>query len=138
MVDVRKYAAGMYLKPADLEGRVIKRIINVTETEGKYGPKLDLWFEDGSRLSLSGKNVGELMRVYGTDSDLWLNKNIELSVGQFENRDGNTGQMILVAGIDAEVPQHERPKLAPISTPPKPTSSKSGNTRADMDDEIPF
>jgi hypothetical protein len=56
---------------------VIKWIINVEDTEGKFGPKLDAWFEDGSRLSLSGKNVGELMRMYGTNSDLWLDKNVQ-------------------------------------------------------------
>ena len=71
-----------------MEASVIKRIINVEETEGKFGPKLDAWFEDGSRLSLSGKNVGELMRMYGTNSDLWLDKNVQLTVGEYETRDG--------------------------------------------------
>ena len=85
MVDVRKYAAGAYLKPADVEASVIKRIINVKETEGKFGPKLDAWFEDGSRLSLSGENVGELMRMYGTNSDLWLDKNVQLTVRGIRN-----------------------------------------------------
>jgi hypothetical protein len=145
MVDVRKYAAGAYLKPTDIEGAVIKRIINVEETDGKFGPKLDAWFEDGSRLSLSGKNVGELMRVYGTDSDSWLDKNVELTVKEYEDRDGKPGKMILLTAIDPEVPREERPKLTATSPPrekppPKtaPPKTVNGNTRADMDDEIPF
>jgi hypothetical protein len=145
MVDVRKYASGAYLKPADLDGDgpVEKRIINVAETEGKFGPKLDLWFDDGARLSLSGKNVGELMRAYGTDSDLWLDRNVELHVEEFEDRAGETKQMIVLVGIDPVVPPAERPKLTPL--PPKPKEDKtpaakpvSSNQRADRDDEIPF
>ena len=84
MVDVRKYAAGGYCRspPTWKKGTVIKRIINVEETDGKFGPKLDAWFEDGkkSRLSLSGKNVGELMRVYGTrTSEFIVDKNVQLT-----------------------------------------------------------
>jgi hypothetical protein len=140
MVDVRKYAAGAYLKPADVEGTLIKRIINVEETEGKFGAKLDAWFEDGSRLSLSGKNVGELMRAYGTDSDSWLDKSVQLTVGDYEDRDGKPGKMILLAAIDPEVPRDQRPKLTAISTPQEvpPAKAVNGSTRADMDDEIPF
>ena len=141
MVDLRKYAAGAYLKPADVEASVIKRIINVEETEGKFGPKLDAWFEDGSRLSLSGKNVGELMRMYGTNSDLWLDKNVQLTVGEYETRDGNIGKMILLAAIDPEVPREQRPKLTTVTPPPReppPPKTVNGSTRADMDDEIPF
>ena len=142
MVDVRKYAAGAYLKPADVEGAVTKRIINVEETEGKFGPKLDAWFEDGSRLSLSGKNVGELMRTYGTDSDLWLDKNVELTVGDYEDRAGNPGKMILLAAIDPEVPREQRPKLTATSPsrekPPAEKSGGGGKRSDDMDDQIPF
>ena len=44
MVDVRKYAAGTYLKPADVEeagGTMTKQIINAEESEGKFGAKLE-------------------------------------------------------------------------------------------------
>jgi hypothetical protein len=140
MVDVRKYAAGAYLKPDNVNGTVTKRIINVAETEGKFGPKLDAWFEDGSRLSLSGTNVGELMRVYGTESDSWLDKSVQLTVKDYEDRDGKPGKMILLSAIDPEVPRDQRPKLTAVTPPPKETSPKTanGSTRADMDDEIPF
>ena len=143
MVDVRKYAAGAYLKPADVEeagGTMTRQIINAEETEGKFGPKLDLWFLDGTKLSLSGKNVGELMRVYGTDSDDWLEKTVELHVEEFENRNGNTGKMIVLTATDPEVPREQRPKLTTLTPPPRepPPPKRNGSTRDDMDDEIPF
>jgi hypothetical protein len=142
MVDVRKYAAGAYLKAADVEeagGTMTRQIINAEETEGKFGPKLDLWFLDGTKLSLSGKNVGELMRVYGTDSDDWLEKTVELHVEEFENRDGNTGKMIALTATDPEVPREQRPKLTTLTPPPRePPPKRNGRTRDDMDDEIPF
>jgi hypothetical protein len=144
MVDVRKYAAGAYLKPADVEeagGSMTRQIINAEETEGKFGPKLDLWFLDGTKLSLSGKNVGELMRVYGTDSDNWLEKIVELHVEEFENRNGNAGKMIVLTATDPEVPREQRPKLVATSRPremPPPKKAVNGSTRDDMDDEIPF
>ena len=143
MVDARKYAAGAYLKPADVEeagGAMTRQIINAEETEGKFGPKLDLWFLDGTKLSLSGKNVGELMRVYGTDSDDWLEKTVELHVEEFENRDGNTGKMIVLTATDPEVPREQRPRLTTLTPPPREPAppKRNGSTRDDMDDEIPF
>ena len=66
-MDTRKFATGLYLKAADVQDGMIKQIINVSESDGKFGPKLDIWFLDGNRLSLSGTNVGELHRAYGTE-----------------------------------------------------------------------
>src|SRR5271167_4928285 len=122
-MDTRKYAAGQYLKPADVEaeGTMCKRIVNVAEVDGKFGPKLDVWFDDSTRISLSGKTLGELHRAYGTDSDDWLDKHVELSVGEYLNRDGNTAKMILLAAVDPDIPLQDRPKLTASVEPAKPT-----------------
>ena len=139
---------GAYLKAADIDGAVIKRIINVTEnTEGKYGPKLDVWFEDGFRLSLSATNVRELQRAYSMDSDLWLDKAVKLTTKEYTNNEGNSALTIVLTAIDSEVPRDQRPKLTTISPPrnpppkeelPPPKTGNGGHARRDMDDEIPF
>ena len=142
MVDVRKYAAGTYLKPADVEeagGTMTKQIINAEESEGKFGAKLDLWFLDGSKISLSGKNVGELMRVYGTDSDDWLEKTVELHVKEYEDRDGKAGKMIVLTAIDDPIPPEQRtPITSSVEPATKPKPAPKESPKREMDDEIPF
>lgn len=141
MVDARKFATGQYIRAADISGTVVKRIVNVAESDGKFGPKLDVWFEDSARMSLSGRNTGELMRCYGVETDLWLDKQVQLTVEDYEDRDGKPGKMIILTPIDPEVPHDQRPKLTVMSPPqePLPPPKKgNGNTRGDMDDEIPF
>jgi hypothetical protein len=137
-MDVRKFAAGRYLKPADIEaagGTLHQRIINTQEVEGKFGLKLDAWFED---ITLTGRAVGELMRQYGQDSDAWLGKGVELTVEEYVTRDGVTGKTITVTPTDDLVPVAQRPRLAPLppEKPAKPTASEK--PPADMDDQIPF
>ena len=146
MIDTRKYGVGAYLKAADIDGTVVKRIINVTENEGKFGPQLDLWFEDGTRISLfpGSKNVRELQRAYGMESDLWLDKAVGLAAEDYVNNDGNPAKRFVLTAVDPEVPREERPKLTtsvPQEKPrPKeepPPKKANGNKRSDMDDEIP-
>ena len=138
-MDTRKFATGLYLKAADVQDGMIKQNINVSESDGKFGPKLNIWFLDGNRLSLSGTNVRELHRAYGTDSDSWLDKNVRLAVKDYVNNDGKPGKMIVLTAIDPEVPREERPRLTtsiPQEKPPPKTTN--GSPRPDMDDEIPF
>ena len=139
-MDTRKYLiAGSYLKAADVVDGTIKQIINVQEND-RYG-KLDLWFLDGSRLGLSNqKNLGELHRAYGTDSDSWLGKNVRLTVKPYVDNNGNPGKTIELTAVDPEIPLDQRPKLTTLSPPqekpaPKP---KNGGKHDDMDDKIPW
>ena len=40
-MDTRKFATGLYLKAADVQDGIIKQNINVSESDGKFGPKLN-------------------------------------------------------------------------------------------------
>lgn len=136
MVDARKFSSGKYLKAAD-DGAVIKRIINAAQND-RYG-RLDVWFEDGTRLSLSGRNNDELIRAYSWQTDLWLDKRVQLTVEDYVNNDGKPGKMIVLAAADPEVPREERPKpTTSVLQEKPPPKTGNGSPRPDMDDEIPF
>jgi hypothetical protein len=95
-------------------------------TEGKFG-RPDLTFDDGTKLSVNSTNNRTLVRAYGGESDDWLNKEIELSLGQLEYE----GQM-----QDAVIVKPISPPIENKPTAPKP-KSETGK-RNDLDDEIPF
>lgn len=113
-MDMRKYSGTAFRKPSDVKAGALGVAI-VAVTEGNYG-RPDLGFDDGSKLSLNATNNRTLVSAYGVNSDDWLNKEIELSLGEVEYN----GQM------------QETVVVKPVS-PPKPKSS-----RGDMDDEISF
>ena len=121
-MDMRKYSGAAFLKPGDVKagpGPLEKVIDNVTL--GKYG-KPDLEFDDGTKLSINATNNKTLINAYGPSSDDWLNKKIELVVGETEY-EGEPRESILIKPIS---PANEKK--------PKPKSSRG----SDMDDEVPF
>ena len=94
-------------------------------TEGKFD-KPDLTFDDGTRLSLNVTNTRILARAYGTDSADWIDKEIELNVGETEYQ-GKLQESILV-----------KPISPPIEKRPPPKPKGESDKRGDLDDEIPF
>jgi hypothetical protein len=81
-MDMRKYAGEQYLKVDDVRhGSLLVQIAVVKP--GKFD-KPDVVFETGQILSLSVTNDKILVRAYGPDSDDWLGKEIELTLGQIE------------------------------------------------------
>jgi hypothetical protein len=96
--------------------------------EGKYD-RPDVSFDDGTRLGLNVTGTRNLARAWGIDTDAWIGKEIELSVGETDIN-GKMEEMIVVTPISPAIPREDRPP------PPKP--SKRKNDRGDMDDEIPF
>jgi hypothetical protein len=123
-MDMRKYSGTAFLKVGDVRaGPLHVRIVDVEE--GKYG-RPDLEFDDGTKLSVNATNNRTLVGAYGGDSDDWINKEIELSLGQAEYQ-GEAKESILVKPIS---PPIERTK---------PTAGSGAPGRGDdMDDEIPF
>jgi hypothetical protein len=67
-------------------------ISNVVESE-KYD-KLNLIFDDGTQLSLNATNTRALARHYGMESDDWVGKEIELTVGSVEFQGGEQETVI--------------------------------------------
>jgi hypothetical protein len=116
---IRKYLGNAFLKVDDIKASGPIRVTITDVSEGRFG-KPDLTFDDGTRLSCNVTNVRALARAYGMESDDWVDKEVELVVGEIKY-DSKMNEAILVK---------------PISPPIKSKSPpKHGD---DMNDEIPF
>jgi hypothetical protein len=124
-MDMSKYAGSKFLRVADVREHGPFKVKIVGVEIGEYD-KPDITFDDGSRLSCNATNCGLLIRAYGAESDDWLNKQLELYVGEVDYK-GQPTETILVKPIS---PPLEK------KTPVKP--NKRGNAGGDLDDEIPF
>jgi hypothetical protein len=116
-MDMAKYFGCVFLKVEDIRvsGPIRVRITDVSE--GRFG-KPNLTFHDKTQLSLNATNARVLARAYGIDSDDWLNKEVELEVGEIQYQ-GKPQDIIL---------------LKPISPPIESKASP----KQDLDDEVPF
>jgi hypothetical protein len=125
-MDMKQYAGEHFLKVTDLDDEPIQKTIAVIKT-GKWD-KPNCVFEDGDVLSLNVTNSRALLKAYGSDSDGWVGKTIELYVGKVEVRDGDIKDAILVRPVS---PPLRRPK-----SPPQ--ASKTEPAEGDPSEEIPF
>ena len=85
-MDMSKFAGPHFLNLDDLaNGPLEEKIIDVQE--GRYG-RPDLYFESGNRLSLNATNLRTLIRLWGKDSQNYIDKIVELYIGdvQFEGK----------------------------------------------------
>src|SRR5262249_57941157 len=94
-MDMSKYVGGLFLKVDDIKasGPIRMRIVDVSE--GRFD-KPDLTFDDGSKLGCNATNGRVLAKAWGFDSDDWIDKEVELAVGETEYQ-GRT-QADLAAG----------------------------------------
>lgn len=118
-MDMKKFAGEHFVKVDDVRDGPIQGQIAVVK-EGKYG-KPDLVFESGDLLSLNVTNTQTLIRAYGTNSDYWVAKQIEMFLGAIKYQ-----------GSD-----HEAVLVRPIPPPLKPSLKKKA-PKAELDDEIPY
>ena len=79
-MDMRKYSGPTFIKVPDVRNGSLPMQIAAIR-EGKYD-KPDLVFESGEALSVNSTNNRILMRAYGSNSDDWVGKEIELALGQ--------------------------------------------------------
>jgi hypothetical protein len=80
-----------------------------------------LTFESGDEMCAWNNIARVLVRAYGSQDTDWIGHLIELSVGNYTTRDGETKENILVKAITA---RDEKQEVTPIAK--------------DLDDEIPF
>jgi hypothetical protein len=117
-MDASKYVGSKYLKVTTLkESGPFKAAIVAVERNEKYD-KLDVSLDDGSVLSLNATNCGRLVRAYGAETDSWIDKEVELHVGELEYN-GVMKEAVLVK---------------PIS----PSSRKEAPAKPPFDDDSPF
>ncbi len=124
-MDMRKYSGAAFLKVGDVKVNGPLRVVIVDIVEGKYS-RPDLEFDDGTKLSVNATNNRVLIAAYGWDSTNWIDKEIELSVGQVQY-EGELQDSILV-----------KPISPPIEKRPPPKPKGESDKRGDLDDEIPF
>jgi hypothetical protein len=116
-MDMFKYVGGRFLKVDDIKANGPVRVKIVDVSEGRYD-KPDLTFDDGSKLGCNATNGSALARAYGFDSDDWINKEVELVVG--------------------EIPYQGKPQAAILVKPITPPIENKKPPKPDFDDSIPF
>jgi hypothetical protein len=128
-MDMSEFAGSRFLKVQDVKGGPLRAKI-VRVDLGKYN-KPNIHLDDGSILSANATNVRTLCRAYGADSDRWIAKEIELTLGTIEYQ-GEDQEAIVVKPISPPEPKDEG--AAKSAKAGKTKSSKS----SEMDDEIAF
>ena len=120
-MDAREFIGGTFLKPEDIGSTpVVLKIVRVAE--GRY-EKLDLTFDDGSKLSLNATNGRAIAKAWGYETSAWLHKQVELSVGMTTYK-GEPQETVVLRTVSPATPAHER-------SPARPA-------KPDISDDIPF
>ena len=125
-MDVSEWIGGTFLKPEDIGATPIAlTIVDIAKGQWK---KLDLTFNDGSKLSLNKTNGQAIARAWGRESDNWIDKEVELSVG-LTTYGGEPKDSVLLKPITPATPTSA---LKPVKLPKPPRKSDP------LDDNIPF
>jgi hypothetical protein len=125
-MDISDQISSGFIKVSDLAGGPRRAAIAYVRP-GRF-ERPDVEFQDGSMLSLNATNMRILARAWGTETDAWTGKEVELYVGKTEFQ-GQQRDSVLVRTISPAIPSAQQPK-------PKPAGGGGG--RAPMDDGIPF
>jgi hypothetical protein len=119
-MDLSKNAGSQYLRVADLKkSGPFKAKITAVKINEKFD-KPDIVLDDGTTLSLNVTSSGRLIRHYGSESDDWIGKEVELYVDEVDYK-GQLQEAVLVRPISP--PLDEK---APVKR------------KDDLDDSIPF
>jgi hypothetical protein len=124
-MDISDQISSGFIKVPDLAGGT-RRAVIAEVRPGKY-ERPDVEFQDGSMLSLNATNLRTLAAAWGTETDLWVGKEVEAYVGK-TTYNGKEQDSVLLLPISPPIPLAERP-------PPKP---KPAAAMTPMDDEIPY
>jgi hypothetical protein len=131
-MDVSSYMPSLtFIKVDDVrnDGPFTDVVLRVDE--GRFN-RLHVTFESGRILSINGTNLKTLVGHFGRETDAWIGKQLQLSIGKV-NFEGVPVDAILVTPISEPIPPDQRPK--PVPTPPRPMREQA---RSDLDDDIPF
>ena len=126
-MDMTPYAGDVYLRVEDIRESGPKRVKIDRIEDGQFGKPV-LVLNDGTSLTLNQTNARTLIRPYGPESRDWIDREIELYVGQI-SFDGRVQDSILVKPISPPIPLSERKAMRPVK--PVPNLDQ-------LDDDIEF
>jgi len=126
-MDMKKYAAGLILPEHLHDGPRREVIINVYVSDKHDCPVLV--FESGNELFAWRSIAGVLARAYGYDSDDWKGHTVELSLGTYVDKNGETKENIVLKAISP------RDSTGNSGEPQRADPAKLAK---DLDDQIPF
>jgi len=118
-MDMTKYVGSVFLKVEDIKASGPRQVKIVGVQEGRFD-KPDLHFDDGTCLGCNATNGRRLSKSYGFESDDWIDKEVQLVVGEIQYQ-GKPQEAILITPISPPVENKAPPKSKP-----------------DYDDEISF
>jgi hypothetical protein len=125
-MDMTKYAGSQFIKFEDVrDGPWQAQIAEIRE--GKYD-KPEAVFATGEVLGLNATNCRTLMRAYGSDSEDWVGKTIELYLGKVEFQ-GQPTDSVMVRPISQPIPAAQKAAAAVKGAIERKT------TKSDMDDD---
>jgi hypothetical protein len=120
-MDMRKFSGEQFMKVDDVRDGPLQVQIAVVK-EGKFD-KSNVIFESGEFLSVNATTTRILVRAYGPNSDDWIGKEIELTLGTVEFQKKPQDAVI----------------IKPISPPIAITKKAAAAAKFDdFDDEIPL
>jgi hypothetical protein len=113
-MDVKDYYRGSFLKIEDLNGEPLRATIEKV-SEGDYGLVLNL--EDGSMFSLNVTNFKTVAGAWGTETNAWIAKEVELTPGQVKFK-GQLVDSIILKTISPALTRDEQVKALPKKPDP--------------------
>jgi hypothetical protein len=114
---IDKYLKNNFLNVEDIKASGPIRGTIAAVTAGRF-EKLNLIFDDGTQVSCNQTSCKALARAYGKESDNWIGKEVEVTLGNILY-DGEMSEAILIK---------------PISPP----IEKKASPPSQFGDEIPF
>jgi hypothetical protein len=107
-MDMRKYRGSHFLKVEDVRDGPIRETI-AGDRMGKYD-KPDLIFVSGNILSLNVTNTAILCRAFGDESSGWIDKDVELFLGEGEYQ-GKMQEMVQVRPLSPTISTADRAQI---------------------------
>jgi hypothetical protein len=101
-----------------------RRDVIAAVAPGRFGPEAEM--QGGGTLSLNQTNLRKLADAWGTETDRWIGKEVELYAGKTRYQ-GEDRDSVLVRTISPALTMAERAAAKPKQT-----------LKHDLNDEIPF
>jgi hypothetical protein len=136
MADMRKYTSGPIMADDVRDGPRVERILSVYISEKHDVPVLEL--ESGDTFMCWPSNGRKLARAYGFNSDDWRGHVIQLELGHYTTKDGETRETVDLTPISSRDGSADGSGTQRTDPAKLPAPLHKHADKDDMDDSIPF